>query len=283
MLGPQQTAAVASDGGTLVVLDNGDGRVATPGPTAADPLAPAAAATAAAAASSAVPDEPPTDGPGATDPSAADASGAELAGAAAPVAGDGGSDDGGSGEEPPAAEGEAPRPRPSRLPELVSVAALLAVLVAGIVVFGRHSDATDKVDVAAPVSSSTTLVSSTAKPTTTTSTTAPPTTTTEPVTTSTSTTSPPNLSNPAIASGALASCKRSNGGVVATIKVSLTSGGPGRFKVGVGLVGADGAVFARGEAKTAMISEGGTAPVDVQVNVPGEIKGACELLGVEAA
>jgi len=164
----------------------------------------------------------------------------------------------------------------------VSVAALLAVLVAGIVVFGRHSNATDTVDVAAPVSSSTTLASSTtAKPTTTT--TAPRTTTTTPVTTSTSTTSPPNLSNPAIASGALASCRRSDGGVVATIKVSLTSGGPGRFKVGVGLVGADGAVFARGEAKTAMISEGGSAPVDVQVNVPGPIKGACELLGVEAA
>jgi len=52
--------------------------------------------------------------------------------------------------------------------------------------------------------------------------------------------------------------------------------------VGVGLVGTDGQVFATGEARTAVIAQGGSAPVDVLVAVPGPARGACELLGVEA-
>ena len=70
---------------------------------------------------------------------------------------------------------------------------------------------------------------------------------------------------------------------MATIDVSLRSGGPGQFRVGVGLVDRSGQVFARGEARTEMLEQGSSAPVDVLVSLPVSVTGACQLLGVEAA
>lgn len=284
-----QTAAVASDGGTLVVLDAvgrgaaSDEAAGAPidltdatGPDPAPPLTAAAVGATLGAASDA--HDEPDDAP-ATAPAAAAASTAPAALAGAGAAGVG------------AGPGGRRRERSLRLPEIVAVAALLGVLLAAVIVFGRQPDY-DTVDVAAPPASSSTVpvstttelrTSTTAATTSTVTSTAPVQTTTEVVTTTVPvTTSPPSITNPAQATGLLAACRRADGGVVATINVRLRSGGPGRFRARVGLVGANGQVFATGESQTDVLQEGASAPVDVMVNVPGRASGACELLGVEA-
>ncbi len=253
----EQTAAVASDGATLVVLDNASSRAVAAAAGAAGTETSEAGTGAALAAATVRAD---------ADVAAPDAAGPEPVDEAMAA---------------PVAAGGAHR-FVSRLPELVAVAALLAVLVAAVVVFSRGADPIDEV-VAPARAASTTVRPSTTVPTTTapTTTAAPTTTTAVPTTAAPATAPPPAV--PASATGRLAACRRADGGVLATIDVSMRSGGPGQFTVGVGLVDGSGQVFARGEARTEVLEQGASAPVDVLVAVPGAVSGACQLLGVEAS
>lgn len=263
VLGPDQTAAVASDGATLVVMDRTSGEpLSTYGDDAVEPPEPTTEVD--------VSDEPETDPPAVPLPAVAGG-------------GDGGGDDGHGGDLPLPIDDDDHRRLPW-LPEIVAVAALLAVLVAALVVFGGSSD--DPQDLAAVATTSTTPPTS-AGPTSTTegdptTTTAAPTTVASTTTVATSTT-PPTAAAPGTADGALAACRRADGGVVATINLSHRSGGPGRFSVSVGLVDGGGQVFAQGVAESAVLDRGATQPVDVLVPVAGAVRGACELLGVTAA
>lgn len=255
VLGPDQTAAVASDGATLVVMDRTSGApLATHGdgahedPVEEEPVIPLSDGQVWPA-----PDDEP---------------------AAVPLPAVAGGDT--------ADDLDDERPRLPWLPEVVAVAALLAVLVAAFVVFGGSAEDPQQV---ASVGSPTTIratstteeaTSTTAAPTTSPATTAAPTTVAP-------STTPPTAAAPGTAEGALASCRRADGGVVATINLSHRSGGPGRFAVSVGLVDGAGQVFAQGTAESAVLDRGASQPVDVLVPVAGSVNGACELLGVRAA
>lgn len=291
VLGPDQTAAVASDGATLVVVDRtrasrsdvrGDRSAPEPdapvGDPVSDPLRPAAAG--------AIPLPVSGKGDGSADHEAkSDSSATPSSGAGA----------GGSALVPAPDPGGGERRLPW-LAEVMAMVALLAVVVAAVLVFGRGSS--DDTDVAeAPVvttveatpttGSSTTSVTSTSVtssvPTTAAPTTAAPTTLAPPVTAAPTTSAPPAAAAPGTAEGELVSCRRGEGGVVATVAVSHRSGGPGRFAVMVGLVDASGAMFAQGSADSGVIDRGSTAPVDVVVPVAPSLSGACELLGVAPA
>ncbi len=240
-----QTAAISSDGGTVVILD----------PPPAPPVPAAAPEPPVHRLQEPQPEEPQMiDDP---DPDVA-----ELALAAAPAG----------------------RSRWRRLPELVAVAALVGVLVAAVIVFGRST--ADELDTSVVASATTDAPSTTEAPTTVT--TAPP-TTTAPSTTAPPTTAPPTSTAPqavaptGVASGDLVRCRRSaSGGVTATVSLSLTSGGPGRFRVEVGLVDDAGTVFAQGNAVSEVVQGGAATSVEVPVAFAGEVNGSCEMLGVQA-
>jgi hypothetical protein len=261
LLGPEQSAAISSDGRTLVVMD----RAATDPDLAASALDDFVADDIAV-----VPD---------TDAGDADAAvvGASVVATAAGVGGNG---SGGDGPDEPYVE--LGRRRWAWVPEVVAVAALIALLVAAVVVFGRPStDNRQAVPTTTPITATTQPVTTTSKPVTTT--TKPVTTTTKPVTTTTkpvtTTTGPPHVSG-ATAVGELAGCVRETGGVKASIRVSHRTGPASRFDVTVGLVDQSDKVFARGEGKTDRIDPGGSTIVDVHIVLPDSARGSCELIGV---
>lgn len=114
--------------------------------------------------------------------------------------------------------------------------------------------------------------------------------TTEPATITSvpSTTEAPPVTVPTVrsspdarATGILVSCRRSDGGVVATVDVRHRSGGPGRFVVEIGLIDESGRPIASGRARSALIADGQVAPVRIAVDAAGGVRGACELVSVE--
>ncbi len=277
LLGPDQSAAVSSDGRTLVVMDRTSGTEVT---------------------------EPDViDLTDAEESEAAEV--AELAAVGAAAASGGGAGHlaalPGFDERPPGAP-SAPEPLPysddsgpARLgwiPELVAVLAVIGLLVAGMWVFTRDVDGGS--DTAS--ARTTTLPSTTVAPTTTgaptttdapTSTAAPTTTaiattTAAPTTTATPTTRPPAATG-ATAIGELQGCKRGDGGVVATVSVSHRSGPASTFSVSAVLVDPGGNEFARGTARSALIQPGATGSVDVLIRAAGDAQGSCELLEVTSA
>lgn len=277
LLDPNQTASVSADGATLVVTDHPgvtsspgiDGDGAGPAGTLGAAPDPGSTSTGAPMSDEPVPDEPAPDDEGEAVPLPAVAGGSNaLTGPIAP----------------------GPARRSLRwLPELVAMAAVLAVLVASVVVLLRSPSGGTNV-VAGPQTTehvgrqveTTTAPSSTSVPSTSTTEAPAVTTTSEPPAVAT-TTRPPALLAPGTASGTLTACRRTDGGVRATVSVSHRSGGAGPFAVEVGLVDAAGQVFATGEDRTSSIEVGGTAPVEVLVPVDGKPRGACELLAVLGA
>ena len=263
VLTANQTAAVSSDGATLVVMDRGSGDGAgVLGDDWDDGLDLPSESEAPAVP---VPEE--------------DASSVEEPEGSAPLlaaaAGDGGSGGGGGDGLDGSDDGAGPRPRWRRIPEIIAIAALLGVLIAAVIVFGGGSDSP---------SSTSTPTTKTTTTTTTTTTTAPIATSTSAVTTSTTAvTTPSTIVAPATATGSLAGCRRAAGGVQAAVTVTHRSGGPGRFLVRVGLVDSAGTLFARGEATTSVINPGGSASVDVLIRLDGAAQGSCELLEVVLA
>jgi len=275
VLGPDQTAAVASDGATLVLVDR-----LTAG-TVPDHHRPVPESGPPKAGSPPVPTEPAIPLP-AGDPRDHEATSDSSAVVWS---------DAGSNEADDADRVDGRRRRLPWMAEVMALAALLAVVVAAVLVFGRGSS--DDTDVAeapgvtavettqtsdSPTTDSPTTDPPPSVPTTSTPTTAPPETAVP-----TSTTVAPAAAAPGTAQGELVGCRRGEGGVTATISVSHRSGGPGRFAVMVGLVDAVGAMFAEGSADSGVVDRGATAPVDVWVPVETLRSGACELLGVAPA
>jgi hypothetical protein len=275
LLGPDQSAAVSSDGRTLVVMDRVQGGVGTPPDVidltddaqgdvgestgrrygaAAVPadaaLVGAAAAPGAAGWSSVPPAEPPAAGPPAADP----------------------------GDLPELPYAEDRRNRPARLgwiPELVAVVALVGALLAAVVVFSRGSESQETT---APTTVPATTEAPDPDPTTTA---APPTTeaTTTTAAPTTTTTSRPAASG-ATGVGELRSCRRSEAGVAALVGLRHRSGPASRFEVTVALVDASGAPFAEGRAISELIPADGTGEVEVEVPTAPGATGACEVVTV---
>ena len=258
LLGPEQTAAVSSDGRTLVVMERPD--VDAEG---ADQNLVLAAA-----------DDLPGDDPVELLPESAGGPGPGPVLASVPA-----------GAGPPVDPPAVGRSRWGWLPEVAVVAALIAVLLAAIVVFGkptkRHQEeAGPRARTTVSTSVSTTAVpATTARPVTTT--TAPATTTSKPPVTTT--TRPRAVASNALAVGELVSCRRADGGVTGSVRVSQKSGPASRFKVTVGLIDAGGGVFAQGATSSAVLADGAVAVVDVKVPFRGAATGSCELLGVTPA
>lgn len=302
ILGPDQTAAVASDGATLVVMDranNADYAFASDDDWPADVDEPVAAAAAGAAAAS---DHEESHLGATAGVGAAAAAVATTDAAGAPVT------------EAPAIRSIRRRRRLGWLPEAVAVLAIIGVAIAGFVVFADGTPDT-RTDLARgiPTSSSTSAVSSgssappatapavtstappttsgapatsaprtTAPPTTVPITTAPPATTpaTTPPTTEPVTPPPTITGPPGTAVGRLASCRRDDGAVVASIDVTHRSGGPDVFTIDVALVDARGRAFAEAAGTSPVIERGSSAMVEVKVPTEGPVSGACELRAV---
>ncbi|WP_426573204.1 hypothetical protein [Aquihabitans sp. McL0605] len=265
LLGPDQSAAVSSDGRTLVVMDRTSGAEVpepdvidlTDGAEADDAEAPPLAVAAAAATS------------------AATAAAAGTVGTGGHLTTLPGFERGGHAPPPPPSEttpARAPR-GPARLgwiPELVAVLALLGLLVAGVWVFTRPDD---KPEISSSPPVTVPIESTTAAPTTT----APPTTTT---TAAPTTTQPPRQATGAVGAGELTTCRRAEGGVLATVTVTNRSGPASTFHVSAALVDPDGVEFARAAADTALVPPGGTGTAKVLVPAQGVVQGSCELLDV---
>jgi hypothetical protein len=273
LLGPDQSAAVSSDGRTLVVMDRASADVGTE-PAVIDltdgALEAEAAAEALAAERARVGAGVAAGGPAAGTPLRARADEDDEVPAAATATSSDGDD--------------VARPRAARLgwiPEAVAVAALVGVLLAVVLLFARGDD-TD--EAAAPVTPE--LPATTAAPTTTEAETEidVPATTDAPTTSAApTTTTPPPTASGASARGELGSCRRSDGGVIATVVVSHRGGPASRFTVQAALVDAGGAAFATGSATTGLIEPGSSSEVEVLVPFEGRPEGACELEGVTAA
>lgn len=274
LLGPDQSAAVSSDGRTLVVMDRVSGAALDDGELI--DLTDAALAADAVAAD-------------AND--AAEQADAEVAayatasvGESAAGAGAGASSGRRLGDlplDPPAVEpadeavaAAADQPGPARLgwiPELVAVTALVGLLIAAVWVFTRDEPVqtakapnppvaiTD--EVTAPPSTDGITTTAVVTTTAATATTAPP---------------PPTASG-AAASGELTGCTRAPGGVQATVAVTHRSGPASRFRVQATLVDDTGTAFAEATADTEVVQPGGQATATVLVPVNGAVAGSCEL------
>lgn len=272
LLGPDQSAAVSSDGRTLVVMDRAAG--ASEGEQIID-----------------LTDDVPAD-------AHAHALESELR-AEVPVAAFVGSWATPSADPAPAADGEAPEPAdqanepapdalaPARarlgwVPELVAVAALIGLLVAAVWVLGRSGD--DALEVTSPPATSalvpTTDAPTTEAPTTEAPTTTAETTTTEAPTTTTTTTEPRPSAVGAQASGTLEGCRRAEGGVLATVLVSHRSGPASTFLVTAALADDGGAVFAEAAQLSPLVDPGASVPVEVFLETGGPASGSCQLVGV---
>lgn len=275
LLGPDQSAAVSSDGRTLVVMDRATDGAGTP-PEVVDltddvdvDLVAEEAAPAAVVAELATVGAP------------------EAAGPAPRRLPEGPAGDGGAGgeDEGDVVAPEEPTGRSARLgwiPELVAVLALVGVLVAIVWVFVSGDDGTETAapTTPAPVEQ----VTPTAAPTTPTTTEA--TEIGEPATTQVSTTVPttvttlPPLAAGASASGELAGCRRADGGVTATVAVTHRGGPASSFDVKATLVDANGSSFAEGTQRSPLLQPGTSTNVDVLVPFEGRPEGACELVSV---
>jgi hypothetical protein len=265
LLGPDQSAAVSSDGRTLVVMDRASGAEITDPEvidlTAAEELDEVEVAELAAVGSS---------------DAASGGGGAVLS----LPAFDERPPESPSAPEPIVTEEE---PRPARLgwiPELVAVLAVVGLVIAAVWVFSGGDDGTT--ETAAPVTTlpiTSTAPTSTERPTTTAAatTTDAPATTSAPVTTQT--TRPPAATG-ATAIGELQACKRSPDGVIATVSLSHRSGPASTFNVSASLVDPQGNEFARGAARSPLIQPGQEGTVDVLVRTNGRVEGSCELLEV---
>ena len=283
LLGPDQSAAVSSDGRTLVVMDRASGAEITD-PEIIDLTAEEQIDLDAEA-------ELASD-------TEAEGDGSQVAAAAAgAVAGRS------SGGHLPSMPGFDPLPRPGSatpdelpyhdeagparlgwIPELVAVIALLALLIAGVWVFSNRSDSTDVASApttTAPITGPT--QPATTRPVTTrpSTTTAPPSTTAAP-STSVATTRPPAATG-ATAVGELTGCRRAPGGVLATINVTHRSGPASAFNVSAALIDPSGVEFARGAIKTGVIPPGGSGVAKVLVRATGSVSGSCQVLEVTAA
>ncbi len=279
LLGPDQSAAVSSDGRTLVVMDRATTGVgSTPDlidltddvdlDLTVEEAAPAAAA-----------EVPELAAVGATEPATAAIGGRGLPDAPPPVDGDPAVD-----AEPDAAAPEGERPaRLGWVPELVAVLALVTVLVAVVWLFVSGDD----VETAAPpttrpapiedVTPTTGDVEIGEPATTTVATTAA---TTAPTTAPTTVTTLPPLAAGASASGALSGCRRAEGGVTATVEVTHRGGPASSFDVTAALVDASGTSFAEGTQRSPLIQPGAAVSVDVLVPFTGRAEGSCELVSV---
>ena len=266
VLGPDQTAAVSSDGSTLVVMDRSSRDVAGGSGDQWGGEPDQAPDSPAVAMSSGLDAENVPDG---------DTSEALVV----PVGAGGGSGPGGDDGAAENGDGNGGGRRRNWIAEILAAAALLGVLIAAAIVFGQDSDSPD---VTVPAQTPSTVGSSTSGPRPTQ--TLPATSSTIAVTSSTVTPStitvPLTTGVPATAAGSLVGCRRASGGVLATVTVAHRSGGPGRFVVSVGLVDSSGAVFARGEAQTKLIDPGASASVGILIALAGEARGACQLLSV---
>jgi hypothetical protein len=284
LLSPDQTAAISSDGRTLVVMDQTNESVIEVEPVVID-------LTAAEEPSGLDDESRPSDQPAAESPlvdSELAVVGASRGRNAIP-----GSEPMTGGPGLPAqratghASGAAARGiepsedrRPARLgwiPELVAVAALLALLVAAVWVFTTEAEATDTTS---PPPTTTERSSTTERSTTTTeraTTTAAPTTSAGPTTTA--------ARRPAAAStaiGTLEACARRGSVVEATVVVEHRSGPASGFEVTAALVDGDGPASATGQATTEVIQPGGSATVTVPIGSTGALAGACELVRVRS-
>lgn len=268
LLGPDQSAAVSSDGRTLVVMDR-EAADGTTVPVIID----------------------------LTDDADEVVEGAEVPREVEELAAIGAHDGGGRplavgvgsslGEESieevdpvPSAAAEDGEPRPARLgwiPELVAVAALVMVLVSMVWVFSTGGDDTDT---AAPITEAPTEPTSTDVATTAAPTTSTPTTQTTAATTQTTQTTLPPLAAGASAQGELQSCRRSEGGVTATVLVTHRGGPASSFDVTAALVDAAGATYATGTVRSPLIEPDGSAEVEVPVAFDGRPEGSCELVSV---
>jgi hypothetical protein len=267
VLGPDQSAAVSSDGRTLVVMDR--------------PLA-ATLEGAAAEEPEVVVVEVPELASVATNGGAEPTVPARRAADAPPVIDlrDADEPDEPAAPAPAAVVPHRPIVRLGWLPELVAIGAIVGLLLAVIIVFFRRDSSGETA--APPVSTTVTLPVSTAPPTTATTVTSPPTTapTTTPTTAPTTTTVVRPGANGAVAVGSLTSCRRAEGGVAASARIEHRSGPASRFRVTVGLVDGRGQVFAQEATITKVIPVGGSLVADVVVPIAGRATGSCELLGV---
>jgi hypothetical protein len=274
LLGPDQSAAVSSDGRTLVVMDRAaalsDDVVIDLTDDAELDLAEEAPVEAAPALATV---------------------GAAEAGAGAPLRAPGPSGSGaGDGADAPEGEADPGEPAPARparlgwIPELVAVAALVGLLVAIVWVFTSGDEAQDAAP-APTVPATTELPATTEAPTTTESEVEidEPATTDAPTTTEATTTAPPPTASGASAAGELVSCRRSDTGVTAVVAVTHRGGPPSRFEASASLIDDAGAAFATGSATSDVIDPGGSAQVEVPIEFEGRPEGSCELAGVTAA
>jgi hypothetical protein len=132
-------------------------------------------------------------------------------------------------------------------------------------------------DTTAPptVTSTTAVVTTTAPPTTA----APTTVTTVPPATS----SPIRPVSPgATGVGVLQACRRAPGGVLATVRVRHQVGAPSRFEVTVAAVDRSGAPVAQGKATTGALQPGTVGSVDVVVSTDTANVASCTVLMVDS-
>ena len=86
----------------------------------------------------------------------------------------------------------------------------------------------------------------------------------------------------AVAVGRLNACKRVDGGVLATVDVIHTKGGVGRFRVEIAVVDGAGRRIATSSGETALLTGSDSAVIEVRVPVAGKVAGSCQILGVTA-
>lgn len=271
LLGPDQSAAVSSDGGTLVVMDRATvGALSEPDvidltdaadQRAADQRAAEIAAVELAAVGSG---DGPTGALGPRLPSAPADEDTEVAprpAVAAPV------------RDRPGDDGPPPPARLGWIPELVAVASVVALVVAAVWVFTQR-DGGDEVATVASTATTVVVSSTTAAPSTTEA------ATTAPSTTGPTTTQVRLSASGAVGLGELTGCRRADSGVVATVSVSHRSGPPSMFAVTAAIVDSQGSVTDQATARTDQIERGATVDVDVVIPVDGEAAGACELIDV---
>jgi hypothetical protein len=242
VLGPDQSAAVSSDGRTLVVMDHVAATVVD-GDTIdlRDHVVADATEVAGAGVVAPLPDA------GGRSPAVGhDVS--DLHGPSLPTPVERGGDE----------DGLAGGARFGWIPELMALAALIALVVAITWVFTRDDDADEtssgSVDTPSTTTEAPTTETTDPPGTTAPSTSAQPTTTT-PSTTTPSTTAPSTTAPvaAATATGALVSCRRGDAGVVAAVDVVHRSGPPSAFDASVALVSPQGVQFARGTAATEVL------------------------------
>lgn len=304
LLGPDQTAAVSSDGATLVVMDRSadDSEPHDDFGASQDLLGAVGPA--------------PVEPVGTVDPVIDPVSSVSVPGATeertGPVAGE-------SHDRPPKAkkakrekQPKAPRPakpvkalrgsdleeivevaslpprRGRMIAEVVAVAALAAVLVSAIVVFSRDDPSAPNDVAIKPVATTSTAAQRTTS--TGSATTSPPSSApvTAPPATAPPATAPPVTaaitSDPsATARFTMTGCRRAGQGVVASVEIAQRTGGPARFKVEVALIDQSGSIVAGNSTDSPVLSAGSSGTVEVSIANPTGTPGSCEFIGGSVA